>query len=100
MSEPEGSESEWGGGWGPRGEAGKQDERARWSAPGRGGRRIMKPLEGIRVLEVAMYGFVPSAGAGLADRGAEGVKGEHSGSRDPPRGLPLAGGHRGRGAPH
>ena len=26
----------------------------------------MKPLEGIRVLEVAMYGFVPSAGAVLA----------------------------------
>jgi len=26
----------------------------------------MKPMEGIRVLEVAMYGFVPSAGAVLA----------------------------------
>jgi len=27
----------------------------------------MRPLEGIRVLEVAMYGFVPSAGAVLAE---------------------------------
>ena len=30
-----------------------------------------KPLEGIRVLEVAMYGFVPSAGAVLAEWGAD-----------------------------
>lgn len=28
-----------------------------------------KPLDGIRVLEVAMYGFVPSAGAVLAEWG-------------------------------
>ncbi len=31
----------------------------------------MKPLEGIRVLEVAMYGFVPSAGAVGLGRGGD-----------------------------
>ncbi len=36
------------------------------------------PLAGIRVLEVAMYGFVPSAGAVLADWGAEVIKVEHA----------------------
>lgn len=36
--------------------------------PGRRAAR-MKPLEGVRVLEVAMYGFVPSAGAVLAEWG-------------------------------
>ena len=30
----------------------------------------MRPLEGIKVLEVAMYGFVPSAGAVLGEWGA------------------------------
>src|ERR1700761_1109635 len=47
----------------------------------------MRPLEGIRVLEVAMYGFVPSAGAVLAGWGADVVKGEHAGTGDPQRGL-------------
>ena len=32
---------------------------------------MSKPLDGIRVLEVAMYGFVPSAGAVLAEWGAD-----------------------------
>ena len=45
----------------------------------------MKPLEGIRVLEVAMYGFVPSAGAVLADWGADVIKVE------PPTGDPMRG---------
>jgi crotonobetainyl-CoA:carnitine CoA-transferase CaiB-like acyl-CoA transferase len=47
----------------------------------------MKPLDGVRVLEVAMYGFVPSAGAVLADWGAEVVKVEHAVTGDPQRGL-------------
>ena len=38
----------------------------------------MRPLEGIRVLEVAMYGFVPSAGAVLAEWGADVIKVEHA----------------------
>jgi crotonobetainyl-CoA:carnitine CoA-transferase CaiB-like acyl-CoA transferase len=45
------------------------------------------PMEGIRVLEVAMYGFVPSGGAVLADWGADVVKIEHAVTGDPQRGL-------------
>lgn len=51
----------------------------------------MKPLEGIRVLEVAMYGFVPSAGAVLAEWGAEVIKVEHAVTGDPQRGLRQTG---------
>ncbi|MGO4749163.1 CoA transferase, partial [Streptomyces sp. 2MCAF27] len=51
----------------------------------------MKPLEEIRVLEVAMYGFVPSAGAVLADWGADVVKVEHAVNGDPQRGLRRTG---------
>src|SRR5947207_1125961 len=36
---------------------------------------MSKPLEGIRVVEVAMWAFVPSAGCVLADWGAEADKG-------------------------
>ena len=49
------------------------------------------PLSGIRVLEVAMYGFVPSAGAVLADWGAEVIKVEHAVTGDPQRGLRQTG---------
>ena len=48
---------------------------------------MSKPLDGIRVLEVAMYGFVPSAGAVLAEWGADVIKVEHAVTGDPPRGL-------------
>lgn len=47
----------------------------------------MTPLEGVRVLEVAMYGFVPAAGAVLAEWGAEVIKVEHAVTGDPQRGL-------------
>lgn len=49
------------------------------------------PLEGIRVLEVAMYGFVPSAGAVLAEWGADVIKVEHAVTGDPQRGLRQTG---------
>jgi len=49
------------------------------------------PFEGIRVLEVAMYGFVPSAGAVMADWGADVVKVEHAVTGDPQRGLRQVG---------
>lgn len=49
------------------------------------------PLAGIRVLEVAMYGFVTSAGAVLSDWGAEVLKVEHAVSGDPQRGLRRTG---------
>ncbi|GAB89649.1 CaiB/BaiF CoA transferase family protein [Gordonia rhizosphera] len=51
----------------------------------------MKPLDGVRVLEVAMYGFVPSAGAVLAEWGAEVIKVEHAVTGDPQRGLRQTG---------
>ncbi|MFZ2173629.1 MAG: CoA transferase [Rhodococcus sp. (in: high G+C Gram-positive bacteria)] len=60
----------------------------------------MKPLEGVRVLEVAMYGFVPSAGAVLAEWGAEVVKVEHATTGDPQRGLRQIGTMRVEGDPN
>ena len=60
----------------------------------------MKPLEGIRVLEVAMYGFVPSAGAVLADWGADVIKVEHAVTGDPQRGLRQTGTMRIEGDPN
>ena len=60
----------------------------------------MRPLEGIRVLEVAMYGFVPSAGAVLAEWGADVVKVEHAVTGDPQRGLRQTGLLRVEGDPN
>ena len=65
----------------------------RWGLP-------MKPLEGIRVLEVAMYGFVPSAGAVLAEWGADVIKVEHAVTGDPQRGLRQTGPLRVEGDPN
>jgi crotonobetainyl-CoA:carnitine CoA-transferase CaiB-like acyl-CoA transferase len=48
-------------------------------------------LAGVRVLEVAQWWFVPSAGAVLADWGAEVVKVEHPRTGDPQRGLVTSG---------
>jgi crotonobetainyl-CoA:carnitine CoA-transferase CaiB-like acyl-CoA transferase len=48
---------------------------------------MAKILEGVRVVEVALYGFVPSAAAVLADWGADVIKVEHPESGDPIRGL-------------
>lgn len=64
----------------------------------RGGR--VRPLEGIRVLEVAMYGFVPSAGAVLAEWGADVVKVEHAVTGDLQRGLRQTGMLRVEGDPN
>jgi crotonobetainyl-CoA:carnitine CoA-transferase CaiB-like acyl-CoA transferase len=47
----------------------------------------VRPLEGVRVVEVAMWGFVTSAGAVLADWGADVLKIEHAEKGDPQRGL-------------
>lgn len=60
----------------------------------------MRPLEGIRVLEVAMYGFVPSAGAVLAEWGADVIKVEHAVTGDPQRGLRQTGMLRVEGDPN
>jgi len=44
-------------------------------------------MDGVRVLEVAIYAFGPAAGAVLADWGADVVKVEHPETGDPLRGL-------------
>jgi crotonobetainyl-CoA:carnitine CoA-transferase CaiB-like acyl-CoA transferase len=48
---------------------------------------VSNPLDGVRVLEVAQFTFVPSAGAVLADWGADVVKIEHPVTGDAQRGL-------------
>lgn len=48
-------------------------------------------LEGVRVIEVAQWWFVPAAGAVLSDWGAEVIKVEHPESGDPMRGLVSSG---------
>jgi crotonobetainyl-CoA:carnitine CoA-transferase CaiB-like acyl-CoA transferase len=50
-----------------------------------------RTLEGIRVVEVAQWWFVPSAGAVLADWGADVIKVEHPVTGDPQRGLVTSG---------
>lgn len=45
------------------------------------------PMEGVRVLEVAQFTFVPAAGAVLADWGADVIKVEHAETGDAQRGL-------------
>jgi crotonobetainyl-CoA:carnitine CoA-transferase CaiB-like acyl-CoA transferase len=61
---------------------------------------VAGPLDGIRVLEVAMYGFVPSAGAVLAEWGADVIKVEHAVTGDPQRGLRQTGPLRVEGDPN
>ncbi|WP_375486777.1 CaiB/BaiF CoA transferase family protein [uncultured Mycobacterium sp.] len=46
-----------------------------------------RPLDGVRVLEVAQFTFVPAAGAVLADWGADVIKIENPVTGDPQRGL-------------
>ena len=48
-------------------------------------------LEGIRLIEVADWGFVPSAGTVLGDWGADVIKIEHPVRGDPMRGLVTSG---------
>jgi crotonobetainyl-CoA:carnitine CoA-transferase CaiB-like acyl-CoA transferase len=48
---------------------------------------MRRPMEGIRVLEVAQFTFVPAAGAVLADWGADVIKVEHAEHGDAQRGL-------------
>ncbi|WP_330255045.1 CoA transferase [Nocardia sp. NBC_00565] len=52
----------------------------------------MEPiLEGVKVIELAAWTFVPSAGAVLADWGADVIKIEHPETGDPQRGLVNSG---------
>lgn len=52
---------------------------------------MTKVLQGVRVLEVSTYGFVPSGGAALADLGADVIKVEHPDYGDPMRHIPCFG---------
>ena len=49
------------------------------------------PLDGIRVIEVASWMFIPSGGSVLVDWGAEVIKVEHPETGDPQRGLITSG---------
>ena len=51
---------------------------------------MSKPLEGIKVIEVAMWAFVPACGGMLSDLGADVIKVEPV-SGDPLRGLKIGG---------
>ena len=64
----------------------------------RGGLNVAGILEGVRVLEVAQWWFVPAAAAALADWGADVIKVEHPEHGDPMRGLRTGGGTLGGGA--
>jgi crotonobetainyl-CoA:carnitine CoA-transferase CaiB-like acyl-CoA transferase len=48
---------------------------------------VFKPMQGIRILEVAQFTFVPSAGGVLADWGADVIKVEHAEKGDAQRGI-------------
>lgn len=54
---------------------------------------MLRPMEGVRVLEVAQFTYVPAAGAVLADWGAAVIKIEHAEKGDAQRGLAKALGH-------
>lgn len=53
--------------------------------------RSVQVLEGIRVLELSGFAYVPSAGAILADWGADVIKVEHPAHGDPSRGITIGG---------
>jgi len=57
----------------------------------RPGESIEGVFEGVRVLELAQWVFVPAAGAVMADQGADVVKIEHPATGDPYRGLMTQG---------
>jgi len=52
---------------------------------------MTRPLDGIRVIEVASWMFIPSGGSVLIDWGAEVLKIEHPETGDPQRGLITSG---------
>jgi crotonobetainyl-CoA:carnitine CoA-transferase CaiB-like acyl-CoA transferase len=52
---------------------------------------VAQPMQGVRVVEVAAWTFVPAAGAVLAEWGADVIKIEHPRAGDPQRGLAAGG---------
>src|SRR5215470_12919121 len=53
----------------------------------KGARLVHKPMEGVRIVEVAQYTFVPASGGVLAEWGADVIKVEHAVTGDAQRGL-------------
>src|SRR5947208_15936527 len=51
----------------------------------------MGVMDGVRVVEVASWTYVPAAGAMLAEWGADVIKVEHPVAGDPQRGLVVSG---------
>ena len=60
---------------------------------------MLKVLDGVRLLEVAEWFFVPGAGTVIADWGADVIKIEHPTRGDPLRGLDQLGHYPGRAGP-
>jgi len=52
---------------------------------------VLQILDGLRLIEVADWGFVPSAATVLGDWGADVIKIEHPVRGDPMRGLVTSG---------
>ncbi|MBV9516372.1 MAG: CoA transferase, partial [Mycobacteriaceae bacterium] len=52
---------------------------------------MTKVLRGVRVVELASWTYVPSAGAALTDWGADVIKVEDVGAGDPGRALVIGG---------
>jgi crotonobetainyl-CoA:carnitine CoA-transferase CaiB-like acyl-CoA transferase len=50
---------------------------------------VLHPMRGVKVVEVAQFTFVPSAGAVLADWGADVIKIEHAVTGDAQRGIKI-----------
>jgi crotonobetainyl-CoA:carnitine CoA-transferase CaiB-like acyl-CoA transferase len=50
---------------------------------------VLQPMRGVKVVEVAQFTFVPSAGAVLADWGADVIKVEHAVTGDAQRGIKI-----------
>jgi crotonobetainyl-CoA:carnitine CoA-transferase CaiB-like acyl-CoA transferase len=59
-----------------------------------------RPMMGVKVVEVAQFTFTPSAGAVLADWGADVIKVEHAVTGDAQRGLRLGTGGAAQGSFH
>ena len=53
---------------------------------------VFRPMEGVSVVEVAQFTFTPSAGAVLADWGADVIKVEHAVHGDAQRGITIGAG--------
>jgi crotonobetainyl-CoA:carnitine CoA-transferase CaiB-like acyl-CoA transferase len=59
---------------------------------------VLQPMRGVNVVEVAQFTFAPSAGAVLADWGADVIKVEHAVTGDAQRGLTIGAGGAAEGS--